>query len=141
MIDTDWLQAISNVLGSEAPLYKTNKENMQRLKISSPKLYDDLITLGCTEHKTFTLKFPTETQVPYKFLNSFILGVLDGDGSIIISTPRAENRSPEVSISFTGTKELLQGIQKYLRVEHLKLQQRFPERQVNNYTLIISGFQ
>lgn len=46
-----------------------------------------------------------------------------------------------MQITFTGTKEVLKGIQKFLGIEHLKLYQRFPERKNNNYTLQISGIQ
>lgn len=141
VIDADWLLDISKALGSEAPLYKTSKENLKRIKITSTKLYDDLIKLGCFENKTFILNFPNENQVPKEFINSFVLGLLDGDGSITICTPRNNKRQPEVQITFTGTKELLNGIQKFLGVEHLKLYQRFPERKNNNYTLQITGIQ
>ena len=137
--DTDWLIDIGKELKSEAPLYKTEKENLKRLKITSPKMYDDLIKLGCLEHKTFLLDFPKNNQVPFEFLNSFILGILDGDGSIIITTPRKPTRQPDVQINITGTKQVLEGIQQYLKVPHLKLQQRWPERNNNNYYLIISG--
>lgn len=141
VIDADWLLSISKKLKNEAPLYKTSKENLKRIKITSTKLYDDLIKLGCFENKTFILSFPNEDQVPKEFINSFILGILDGDGSITICTPRNKNRQTEVQITFTGTKEILSGIQKFLGVEHLKLYQRFPERKNNNYTLQISGIQ
>lgn len=137
--DFDWLMDIGKELKSEAPLYKTQKENIKRLKITSTKIYDDLIKLGCFEHKTFLIDFPKKHQVPFEFLNSFILGILDGDGSITVATPRKENWAPEVQITFTGTKRLLEGIQKYLGLTNLKLFQRWPERNNNNYTLQISG--
>ena len=62
------------------------------------------------------------------------------DGSITITHPK-RMKTFSIQISFTGTKELIQGIQKFLKVEHLTLRQRFPERNNNNYTLTISGFQ
>lgn len=139
--DSDWLIDIGKALKSEAPLYKTAKDNIKRLKVTSPKLYEDLKKLGCVEHKTFVLKFPTKEQVPREFIYSFILGIFDGDGCLVLATPRKPTRSFEVNLSFTGTKELLEGIQKVLGVQHLKLSQRFPERHNNNYTLQITGFQ
>lgn len=137
--DTDWLIDIGKELESEAPLYKTEKEVIKRLKITSPKMYDDLIKLGCFEHKTFLIDFPKNNQVPFNYLNSFILGVLDGDGSITVATPRKENWNSDIQMTFTGTKRLLEGIQKYLGVSNLKLYQRWPERDNNNYTLQIAG--
>lgn len=138
--DIEWLTDIKNTLGSEAPLQKTSKPLLKRLKITSPKMFEDLKNKGCVENKTFLLKFPTSEQVPFDFLNSFILGILDGDGSITIATPRKERRSPEVQMTFTGTYDVITGIQKFLKVDHLKLYQRWPERNNNNYTLQISGF-
>ena len=139
--DVEWLQGISDELKSEAPLYKTAKQHIKRLKISSPKMYEDLIKLGCVPNKSLTVKFPTEEQVPKEFLSSFILGLIDGDGSIGIYKRKVKNKYyyTEYRVTLTKTKELLEGVQKFLGVEHLKLSQRFPERGKNNYTLTISG--
>jgi hypothetical protein len=103
-------------------------------------MYDDLIKLGCLEHKTFLLKFPTNEQVPQEFIYSFILGLWDGDGSITICTPRKETHRPAFSISLTGTKEILEGVKSALNLSN-SLLQRFPERKNNNYTLQVSGTQ
>lgn len=139
--DIDLLEDIRKEIKVEAPLYKTKKENVKRIKITSSIMYDDLIKLGCVEHKTFKIKFPSAEQVPFEFLHSFLLGVLDGDGTIVIGTPRKENRSPEVYIGFTGTKELLEGIKVYLKKDNLKLQKRWKDRDNNNYTLCVTGIQ
>lgn len=139
--DIDLLEDIKKEMQIESPLYKTSKENIKRIKITSSIMYEDLINLGCVENKTFKIDFPTKEQVPFEFLNSFLLGVLDGDGSIMINSPRKENYSSEVSINFTGTLELLEGIKKYLRKDNLKLAKRWEDRENNNYTLIISGIQ
>ena len=109
---------------------------MYRFKISSPKMYDDLIRLGCFEHKTNILKFPTEEQVPTEFLNSFIAGYLDGDGSLSIITEK--NGYKKFRMSFTGTHELIDGIQKYFN-SNLKDIERFPEREKNNTSIFYSG--
>lgn len=139
--DVEWLQGISDELKSKAPLYKTSKDHIKRLKISSPKIYEDLIKLGCVPNKSLTVKFPTEEQVPKEFLSSFILGLMDGDGSVEIHKRRIKNRYDYITykMTLTKTKELLEGVQNFLGVEHLKLGQRFPERGKNNYTLAISG--
>lgn len=132
--DVGWLEDIRQELQCEVPLQKTFKDTIKRLKITSPKMYNDLIKLGCYENKTFLLRFPTEEQVPFEFLNSFILGILDGDGSITIYQ-RNEYSLPEFQIGITGTLELLQGIQKYLKVEHLKLDKRWKDKDNNNFSL------
>ena len=137
--DTEWLQSIGKELESEAPLYKTAKEQLKRLKITSPKMYEDLKKLGCVENKTFLLKFPTVEQVPKEFQLAFILGLWDGDGSIVICTPRKSTHQPSFKIDLTGTKELLEGVQRVLNLSHIKLYQRFPERNRNNWTLSVHG--
>lgn len=50
-----------------------------KLQVSSKMMKSDLIRLGCTPRKTHSLKFPT---IPPEFINSFVLGYLDGDGYI-----------------------------------------------------------
>lgn len=143
-IDKEWLENIARVmefdgeiidLGNKRSGYSSTK-NIYRFKISSPKLYDDLIKLGCFEHKTDILKFPTEEQVPKEFINSFIAGYLDGDGSLSIITEK--NDYCRFSMSFTGTKEMLEGIQTFFK-SNVVQRQRYPERNRNNYTIVYSG--
>ena len=143
-IDKEWLENIAQDmeytgeivgLGPKKSGY-SNTKPLYRFKISSPKLYDDLIKLGCFEHKTNILKFPTEEQVPKEFLNSFIAGYLDGDGSLLILTRK--NGYVSFKMSFTGTKEILDGIQDFFHSNN-KISSRFPERHKNNYSLAYCG--
>src|SRR4030042_2540334 len=50
--------------------------------ICSEKIYDDLINLGLSPHKSKTIEFP---NVPPEFVRHFVRGCWDGDGSIFIS--------------------------------------------------------
>lgn len=59
-----------------------NDRGYPRLQINNQYLYNSLVKLGVVKNKSLVLKFPTEKQVPNKFINSFILGYFDGDGSI-----------------------------------------------------------
>lgn len=85
-IDKQWLVNISKDMEYTGEIVElkhkrsgfNSKKTFYRFKISSPQLYDDLIKLGCFEHKTNILNFPTIEQVPKEFLNSFIAGYLDG---------------------------------------------------------------
>lgn len=136
--DLEWLRDIKEELEFSGEEQKTAREGMKRLKITSPQLFDDLIKLGCVYNKTFLLKFPTNDQVPFEFLNSFILGLIDGDGSIEVHSPRKPNRSPEYKISLTGTSSILSGVQTYFKLD-TALSKRWKERNNDNYTLQISG--
>ena len=59
-----------------------NSRSQFCISISSKKLCTDLIKLGCNPRKTFTLKFPTEEQVPSHLIHHFIRGFFDGDGTL-----------------------------------------------------------
>ncbi len=52
-----------------------------RLVIHSKLLYDDIVKLGITDRKTYK-RLHIPKQIPSEFVNSFILGYLDGDGYI-----------------------------------------------------------
>jgi len=82
--------------------------NFYKLHVSSTKLCNDLIKLGCIPRKSLALKFPTEEQVSKEFLPYFILGLLDGDGWASI------DKNGHVSVGFTGTYHVLEGIRNFL---------------------------
>lgn len=143
-IDKEWLENIAKDMFFNGEIIElkgrrsgyNSTKTMYRFKISSPKLYDDLIKLGCFEHKTNILKFPTPQQVPPQFLNSFLAGYLDGDGSLsIITEPTGYKR---FRMTFTGTHELIGGIQTFFNSK-VKDQERYPERKQNNTTIQYSG--
>lgn len=77
------------------------------IEVNRIHMAERLIELGCTPHKSFTLKFPNKIQ--YCFLNHFIRGVFDGDGCI------SKNKKTKGSVfSILGTKNLLNGIKRML---------------------------
>ncbi len=51
-------------------------------KVWNKKLYHDLLSLGLTPAKSTEMKFP---DVPPKYMNHFIRGLYDGDGSFYIN--------------------------------------------------------
>jgi len=74
--------------------------------ISSKKMCNDLIKLGCIPNKTHLLTFPTEEQVPKHLIHHFIRGFFDGDGCI--------SKTKYYSYAFCGTKDMMNGINKVL---------------------------
>ena len=144
-VDKEWLENIAKDmeftgeivdLGIRRSGFSSNKHHY-RFKISSPKLYNDLIKLGCFEHKTNILCFPTLNQVPPIYINSFIAGYLDGDGSLSIITEK-NTEYKRFIMSFTGTHEMIQGIQDFFQT-NVSGTKRFPERKTNNITIQYSG--
>lgn len=80
-----------------------------RLSFRNKKVKENLCKLGCIPQKSLVLTFPNQEQVPSKFITPFVRGYIDGDGSIMINTKRTGGR-----ISILGTKNMLQGIVKYM---------------------------
>lgn len=81
-----------------------------RVNVCSKKICYDLINLGCTPNKTYTLKFPTKDIVPKQYMRDFIRGYFDGDGCI--STSNAEGHT--ISINFTGMESFLNDLNDFL---------------------------
>lgn len=58
--------------------------NVVKFVLPQREIFDDLARLGVHPRKSLTLEFPNKEQVPEEFVNSFILGYFDGDGSMSI---------------------------------------------------------
>lgn len=143
-IDKEWLEDIAKEMSYTGEIvelkgkrsgFNSNK-TMYRFKISSPQLYDDLIKQGCLEHKTNILKFPTDKQVPSCFLNSFIAGYFDGDGSLSIS--HEKTGYIRFAMGIIGTKEILEGIQNFFGTNVIYYN-RWPDRETNTYQISYNG--
>lgn len=119
--DKEHLENFKNCLNAtyEIKEYNASEGNYNsdsrfcRLLMTSQKSVDYLKQLGIVENKTLILQFPTEEQVPEKYIYDYIRGYMDGDGSICFS-----NNS--CIIGFTGQKDFLLKIQEKLGV-HTKL--------------------
>lgn len=113
--------------------YKTDTK-CGRILITSQHMVDALKKWGMIENKTYTIKMPniSENLVPH-----FIRGFSDGDGSIIIS--HLKSGQTKYSWQITSTKEMCQSILDFIGKPELKLWQRWPERDVNNWSMTISG--
>jgi hypothetical protein len=87
-----------------------NRQDTWALHITSKKLVNDLIKLGCTSKKTFDAKLPNKKQVPEKFLRHFIRGFFDGDGCVNIRNTGFP--TPMFRCNFAGTHKMCYGINK-----------------------------
>lgn len=111
--------------------------NYCRIIIEDNKIVNDLINQGIDYRKSLCKKYPNNLSSEFDF--AFIRGVFDGDGCLSSSLSR--HGSPEYMFNLSGTKELLTSIAKKLEliITDKTLKQRFPERNVNNYTMKFGG--
>ena len=77
------------------------------LRITSIKMFNDLLKCGCIPNKSLILKFPSNKILPCYLLNHFIRGYFDGDGSISIS-----NRNKQFTM--LGTQNFLEWVRRIL---------------------------
>jgi len=75
------------------------------LRIYNRKISTRLAELGCMPRKSLTLEFP---NISDKYLNHFVRGYFDGDGSIHFNKPNT------IKIKLVGTKQFLETLQNKL---------------------------
>lgn len=112
-------------------------ELYSRILMTSKQMKQSLIKLGVSERKTDILKFPSSNQVPVNLIWHFVRGYFDGDGSLTYGHVQ-KNGMQNYFIKITGTLDMIQNIQKLFQTT-VKEEQRYPERNVNNYTITIGG--
>lgn len=123
--DKKHIQKFLDAIGSSKDIKERKTNNNQfdciYVHLNSTKMVEDLVKLGIHQNKSLDLLFPNDTQVPYDLKIYWILGYYDGDGSI---SSWKDNNLVRFKTSFTGTEEVLTGINNFfnynntLRQEH-----------------------
>jgi hypothetical protein len=112
--DPELLEKVRALMGSNASITYRPAHGiagaLHTMLIDSQEIYRDLQSLGLTQNKSLTLRFP---NVPFEFVRHFIRGCWDGDGSVYLESKDAHKRCA----SFVCGSELF--IQELLR--HLVL--------------------
>ena len=72
------------------------------IKLCSKIMAEDLVKNGCVHNKTYYLNFPSLDIVSEKFIPTFLLGFLDGDGWVSVTKGLA--------VGFLGTTSMIQSI-------------------------------
>lgn len=117
MTDLDVIQKIKKAMNYSGEIYTIEPKNPKhktkyRINIISKKLAKDIIKYGITPKKSLTLKFPSLELIPNNLINNLIRGIHDGDGCLAKYKTRNN-----WGIIFTGTLEVLQGIEKYSNIK------------------------
>jgi len=105
-LDAEHVEKFKRFLGTDKPIEKY--KNSTHLQFNSKEISDDLRVLGLYERKSLTIPFPTTSMVPDKYLNSFVLGYFDGDGTIY------KSRRVQYSVKFIGSNTFIDGLKSYL---------------------------
>lgn len=101
--DTTHLQKFLNSLETNYTLRPSSKNSIY-LDVKSKQIVSDLYShFNITNAKSYTLKSPN--LVDETFIDAYIIGLIDGDGSIHFSTPKG--RQKILYISLVGTPEVL----------------------------------
>lgn len=103
-IDKECVEKVKEKLCFDGPITSRipnhlGKKLQYTVTVSREEMCEDLSKLGCPPNKSKICKFPSDEILPAEFHSSFILGVLEGDGSI------GKN-----SVSFCGTENMMLGI-------------------------------
>lgn len=113
-----------------------------RINIHSKHLSKQLSDKGCHGNKTYNLSFPSEYQVPSKYLCHFIRGLLDGDGCISSWVDNKQTGHKKFSVTLTGTTELVGVVAEKIKAKFNCtpcINTRYPDRDNNNITMNICG--
>lgn len=101
--DKEILEIIKKAMISNHPIEIRGK--YAYLRIYNRKISRRLAELGCVPRKSLILEFP---NIPDKYLNHFVRGYFDGDGSIHFNKPNT------IKIKLVGTKQFLEELQNKL---------------------------
>lgn len=119
--DYNHLVKLKCSLGFEEDKHIFKDDIRCRLSFGNKHLKESLIKLGCTEKKSLTLNFPTEEQVPNKYLYDFIRGYVDGDGSVMIGKNHL-GKYVKPRLSILGTYNFLTTLLEKTQWRQVKIQ-------------------
>lgn len=119
--DYELLKKIKKILHSKHRIVLKRKANDRWkdaycLQIGSKEMYNDLMKLGLTPNKQFSMSLP---KVPRQYLRDFIRGNFDGDGCVIAGYYPRRDREGKNAFVFrvvfsSGSKKFLKMLSKKL---------------------------
>lgn len=110
--DIEILQMLQSELHATNPIKNVKGHPHVRIDFCSKYLCDVLKSIGCVHNKTFNLCFP---NIDESLKYDFIRGFMDGDGCISVVN---RGKHKYISLSFTGTLEMLQELKSIFSVDN-----------------------
>ena len=110
--DIEVLKMFQSELNATNPIRNVKSKPHVRIDFCSKHLCDILKSIGCIHNKTLKLCFPNISQ---DFKYDFIRGFMDGDGCISVVN---RGKHKYISLSFTGTLEMLQELKLIFNVDN-----------------------
>jgi intein-encoded DNA endonuclease-like protein len=104
--DVVHLEKFAEIFG----IHVNDDSNRCRCRICNVYLCNRLIEIGILPNKCHLDNMSIFNNVPFEFINSFILGFMDGDGSIY----RDKRRENYIIVDFAGRKSILKCIKDIL---------------------------
>lgn len=100
--DTDVVEKVARLLGENLTV-RYNSRNMANIGFSSDKMARDLKALGVVPNKSLVCE---TAKVPEAFINHYVRGLIDGDGSIMFKIPKP--RENAIKLDFVGSFSLVE---------------------------------
>lgn len=105
--DTHILESFIKSVNGEMKVWKHGQREISEVHFSGKKITNDLIKLGATPKKTFTLCYP---NIDKNLERHFLRGYFDGDGCIRINTDRRDGSKRGDLRIVSGSIEMLNKI-------------------------------
>ena len=86
------------------------------MSITSKEIFDDLSRFNIVPRKSLIYTFP-EWLINHKYVNHFMRGYFDGDGSFYVINKNKE--TPQVGFSLRGTQDFLKTYRSIFESNHL----------------------
>lgn len=132
--DKESIEKFRNYLRFSGPLY-FHKGNFITLTIANEKIVSDLRdNFNITPNKSLIYTPPNDLLADHA--EAFALGMLDGDGCLTYYQTSTGRK--HFTLSITGTKDVCEWMQSLFNT-HVVLQQRYPERNNNNWSYSVQG--
>ena len=97
--DLDLIEAIVALIGQEGGVKKKKGKEAWYVFFTSREAADWLRSLGLTEAKSFTAPFPS---LPPAYEAAFVRGLIDGDGSVHLSSRRPGQQVADLRVKLVG---------------------------------------